>query len=137
MARGLNRCMIIGNVGRDPEMRYTPNGNAVTTFSVAVSRVWSPREGGEQREETDWFRVTAWSKLAETCNQYLTKGQRVYIEGRVSASAWTGQDGQARASLELTANDMIMLSPKGEMAAAGARDDGFDGPDVATDDIPF
>ena len=140
MARSLNKCMIIGNVGRDPEMRYTPQGTAVTSFSVAVSRSWSPRDGGEAREETDWFRVTAWNKLAEICNQYLTKGQRVYIEGRVSMRSWDGNDGQKHASLELNASDLMMLSPKGEMAAVGAgvgRDEAFGSADVEPDDIPF
>ena len=139
MARSLNKCMIIGNVGRDPEMRYTPQGTAVTSFSVAVSRSWTPTGGGEQREETDWFRVTCWNKLAEIANQYLTKGQRVYIEGRVSMRLFDGNDGQKHGSLELTANDMMMLSPKGEMVGAGVgggRDDAFGG-DLEPDDIPF
>jgi single-strand DNA-binding protein len=144
MARSLNKCMIIGNVGRDPEMRYTPQGTAVTSFSVAVSRSYTPNGSTEQREETDWFRVTAWNKLAEICNQYLTKGQRVYIEGRVSMRLFDGNDGQKHGSLELTANDMMMLSSKGEMAPVGAgvganglgRDDAFGG-DLEPDDIPF
>jgi single-strand DNA-binding protein len=131
--------MIIGNVGRDPEMRYTPQGTPVTSFSVAVSRNWTPREGGEQREETEWFRVSAWNKLAETCNQYLTKGQRVYIEGRVSMRSWDGNDGQKHASLELSATDMMMLTPKGELAGvASGRDEPFNGSaDLEPDDIPF
>lgn len=143
MARSLNKCMIIGNLGRDPEMRYTPQGTAVTSFSVAVSRSFNSRDG-EQQEETDWFRVTAWNKLAEICNQYLTKGQRVYIEGRVSMRMWDGNDGQKHGSLELTATDMMMLSGKGEAVEAGVgvgvgagRDDTFGGGDVEPDDIPF
>jgi single-strand DNA-binding protein len=153
MARSLNKCMIIGNVGRDPEMRYTPQGTAVTSFSVAVSRSYTPNGSTEQREETDWFRVTAWNKLAEICNQYLTKGQRVYVEGRVSMRLFDGNDGQKHGSLELTANDMMRLSsrndmPGGEMAPVGAgarsngngngmgRDDAFGG-DLEPDDIPF
>lgn len=139
MARSLNKCMIIGNVGRDPEMRYTPQGTPVTSFSVAVSRSWSPKDGGEAREETDWFRVTAWNKLAEICNQYLTKGQRVYVEGRVSMRSWDGNDGQKHASLELNASDLMMLTPKGEMAGVGASrgDEAFSGGDLEPDDIPF
>jgi single-strand DNA-binding protein len=141
MARSVNKCIIIGNVGRDPEMRYTPQGTAVTSFSVAVSRSFNSRDG-DQQEETDWFRVTAWNKLAEICNQYLTKGQRVYVEGRVSMRMWDGNDGQKHGSLELTATDMMMLSTKGEMAAAGvgagaSRDDAFGGGDMEPDDIPF
>jgi single-strand DNA-binding protein len=139
--------MIIGNLGRDPEMRYTPQGTAVTSFSVAVSRSWNSKDGGEQQEETDWFRVTAWNKLAEICNQYLTKGQRVYVEGRVSMRMWDGNDGQKHGSLELTANDLMMLSAKGEMVGVGAgagRDEAFGGGgggggggDMEPDDIPF
>lgn len=142
MARSLNKCMIIGNLGRDPEMRYTPQGTAVTSFSVAVSRSFNSRDG-EQQEETDWFRVTAWNKLAEICNQYLTKGQRVYVEGRVSMRMWDGNDGQKHGSLELTATDMMMLSGKGEAVGAGvgagvgSADDTFGGGDLEPDDIPF
>ncbi|SRR5581483_305257 len=139
MARGLNKCTIIGNVGRDPEMRYTPQGTPVTSFSVAVSRNASTREGGDAREETEWFNVTAWNKLAEICNQFLTKGQRVYIEGRVTLHTWDGNDGQKHARLDLIANDMLMLTNKGEMASVGAgagRDEPFGG-DVEPDDIPF
>ena len=141
MARSLNKCMIIGNLGRDPEMRYTPQGTAVTSFSVAVSRSFGSRDG-EQQEETDWFRVTAWDKLAEICNQYLTKGQRVYVEGRVSMRMWDGNDGQKHGSLELRATDMMMLSAKGEAVGAGVgvgagADDTFGGGYIEPDDIPF
>ena len=141
MARSLNKCMIIGNLGRDPEMRYTPQGTAVTSFSVAVSRSFNSRVG-EPLEETVWFRVTAWNKLAEICNQYLTKGQRVYVEGRVSMRMWDGNDGQKHGSLELTASDLMMLSAKGEAVGAGAgaaagRDEAFGGGDLEPDDIPF
>ncbi|HUZ78877.1 MAG TPA: single-stranded DNA-binding protein [Chloroflexota bacterium] len=138
MARGLNKCMIIGNVGRDPEMRYTSNGTAVTSFSVAVSRTWNPREGGDQRDETEWFNIVTWSKLAETCNQYLTKGQRVFVEGRLQTRSWDGNDGQKHYRTELIANDMMMLTPRGETAPAGAGRDEFDpGADSEPDDIPF
>jgi single-strand DNA-binding protein len=132
--------MIIGNLGRDPEMRYTPQGTAVTSFSVAVSRSFNSRDG-EQQEETDWFRVTAWNKLAEICNQYLTKGQRVYVEGRVSMRMWDGNDGQKHGSLELTATDLMMLSAKGEAVGVGAgvggREETYGGGDMEPDDIPF
>ncbi|MGH2366201.1 MAG: single-stranded DNA-binding protein [Chloroflexota bacterium] len=138
MARGLNKCMIIGNVGRDPEMRYTSTGSAVTSFSVAVSRTWNPREGGDQRDETEWFNIVAWSKLAETCNQYLTKGQRVFVEGRLQTRTWDGNDGVKHYRTELIANDMMMLTPRGEAAAAGGGRDEFDpGADTEPDDIPF
>src|SRR5215211_2877555 len=103
MARDLNKVMVIGNLGRDPEMRFTPDGTPVTQFSVAVNRV-SSNPAGERREETDWFRVVAWRKLAETCNQYLGKGQRVYVEGRLQIRQWQGQDCQPRYSTEIIAN---------------------------------
>ena len=101
--------MIIGNVGSDPEMRYTPNGSAVTSFSVATNRRYTT-SAGEQKEETEWFRVSAWNKLAETCNQYVVKGMKVYVEGRVSSSAWTDQEGQARSSLEINCTEVQFLT---------------------------
>ncbi len=103
---------IVGYLGGDPEMRYTPSGTPVTSFSVAVNRKWNGKDG-EQQEKTTWFRVTAWRKLAENCTQYLHKGSLVLVEGDIDVSAWTGQDGQPRASLELTARSVRFLSPKG------------------------
>jgi len=97
---GLCKATIIGNLGGDPEMRYTPAGRAFTTFNVACNRTYTTPEG-ERREETEWFRVTAWSRLAELCNQFLSKGRRVYIEGRLSSRSWEGADGQKRFSLEI------------------------------------
>ncbi len=108
----LNKVLLIGNLGSDPEMRYTPNGAAVCEFRMAVNRRYTTGEG-EQREETDWFRVTTWGKLAETVNQYLTKGQRTYVEGRISSSAYTDRDGQPQASLEVTAQTVQFLEPRG------------------------
>ena len=104
----MNKISVIGHLGRDPEMRYTPNGQAVTSFSVASSRRYTT-SGGEQREETEWFNVSAWGKLGETCNQYLTKGRRVYVEGRLKSSTWTGNDGETRFRNEITANQILML----------------------------
>jgi single-strand DNA-binding protein len=105
--------MIIGNLGRDPEMRYTPSGKPVTTFSVATSRTWSTSDG-EKREETEWFNVVAWSSLAEICKQYLTKGQQVYIEGRLQTRHWDDQEGNKHISVEIVANEMIILSERRE-----------------------
>lgn len=104
-----NKMIAIGNVGRDPEMRYTPNGNAVTSFSVATGRTYTTREG-ERREETEWFTVTAWNRLAETCNQYVVKGMRVYVEGRLKSDSWVGNDGQTRFRNEIVANEVKFLS---------------------------
>jgi single-strand DNA-binding protein len=111
MARGLNKVMIIGNLGRDPEMKYTQTGTPVTQFSVAVSRTRKSPDG-QQIDETEWFRVVAWERLAETCNEYLRKGSKVYIEGRLQTRKWTGQDGQERTTVEVVANEMLLLDPR-------------------------
>lgn len=112
MARGLNKVMIIGNLGRDPEMRYTPSGKPVTSFSVAVSRSYTKAEG-ERTEVTDWFNVVAWGRLAEICSQYLTKGSTVYVEGRLETRSWEGDNGQKHYRTELVANDVNILERKG------------------------
>lgn len=111
---GYQYCVIIGNCGRDPELRYTQGGAAVCDFSVAVTRTWN--KDGERQEETTWFRVSAWRGLAETCNQYVHKGMQIMVAGRVGASAYIGQDGEARASLELTALDVQFLGQRGDDA---------------------
>ncbi len=103
---------IVGRLGNDPEMRYTPSGVPVASFNVAVNKRWTD-QSGQQQERTTWFRVTAWRKLGENCAQYLHKGSLVFVEGDVEASAWTGQDGQPRASLELTARTVKFLDNKG------------------------
>ena len=108
MSRGLNKVMIIGRLGRNPEMRYTPSGRAVTSFSVATSRSWVNAEG-ERREETEWFNVVAWGSLAEICKQYLTKDQQVYVEGRLQTRGWEDQSGKKHYRTELVANEMVML----------------------------
>ena len=104
----LNKITLIGNVGSDPEMRYTPNGKAVTSFRMATNYRYSSPDG-ERREETEWFRVSVWGKQAESCNQFLSKGRRVYVEGRLRSRNWEGQDGQMRTSLEVSANRVIFL----------------------------
>jgi single-strand DNA-binding protein len=108
MGRGLNKVMIIGNLGRDPEMRYTPSGKPVTSFSLASSRTWVSADG-ERREETEWFNVVAWGNLAEICNQHLMKGQQVYIEGRLQTRCWEDDNGQRHFRTEVVANEMIVL----------------------------
>ncbi len=120
MSRGLNKVLIIGNLGRDPEMRYTPSGKPVTTFSVATTRTWSTSEG-EKREETEWFNIVAWSSLAEICKQYLTKGQQVYIEGRLQTRHWDDQEGNKHTSVEIVANEMIILSERRESGESSAE----------------
>ena len=111
MGRGLNKVMIIGNVGRDPEMRYTPNGKPVTSFSVATSRSWTSSEG-DRREETEWFNVVAWGNLAEICKTHLVKGQQVYVEGRLQTRGWEDENGKKHFRTELVANEMILLGER-------------------------
>jgi single-strand DNA-binding protein len=111
MARGLNKVMIIGHVGREPEMRYTPSGRPVTSFSVATSRTWTSAEG-ERREETEWFNVVAWGNLAEICKSHLTKGQQVYVEGRLQTRGWEDESGKKHFRTELVANEMILLGDR-------------------------
>ena len=108
MTKGLNKVMLIGNLGQDPEMRYTPSGRPLTKFQMAVDRSWTSADG-EKKSETEWFNIVAWGKLAEICNQYLSKGRRVYIEGRLHTRNWKDDNGANHSSVEITANQMIML----------------------------
>jgi single-strand DNA-binding protein len=127
---------VIGHLGRDPEMRFTADGTPVTSFNIATTRKWTNAEGQNQ-EKTTWFRVTAWRKLAETCNQYLTKGQLVLVEGDVEASAWSDKtSNEPRATLELRARTVRFLSKKGER---GEPDVGAGSTSAAPaeEDIPF
>lgn len=129
----LNKVMLIGHLGSDPEMRFTPNGNPVTSFRLATNFSFAPAEG-ERKEETEWFTVVAWNRLAETCNQGLTKGKRAYVEGRMRTRSWQGQDGQKRYRTEVIASRVIFLdraagsAPLAEEVAEG---------EVSADDLPF
>ena len=105
---GLNKVMLIGNLGGDPEMRYTANGQAVTTFNMAVNRNWTSTDG-ERKEETEWFTVVCWNKLAETVSQFLQKGRKAYVEGRLQTRSWEGQDGQTRYKTEVIASTVQFL----------------------------
>ena len=125
MSRGLNKVMIIGHLGRDPEMRYTPSGRPVTTFTVAVSRSWNTVDG-ERHNETEWFNIVAWGNLAEICKQYLHKGQQVYIEGRLQTRRWEDKEGQKRTSVEVVANEMMMLGDRRDRERAQEADAGED-----------
>jgi single-strand DNA-binding protein len=136
--------ILVGNVGKDPEMRYTPSGQPVTSFSVATNRQYTSNNG-EQVKETVWFRVTTWGKQAETCNQYVKKGMKVLVEGRLTPDAstggprdWTDQSGNSRASFEVTANMVRFLSSKGEVdgGSTAGGEPGFVGA-PSEDDIPF
>ena len=129
MARGLNKVMLIGNLGRDPEMRYTPNGKPVTAFSVAVNRSWTTAEG-ERREDTEWFNVVAWGELAERSNKFLRKGDRVYIEGRLQTRSWEGADGQKHSRTEVVVNELLMLDGR-------TREEDSAHGEMPGDEIPF
>lgn len=111
MARSLNRVQLIGNLTRDPELRYTPQGSAVCTFGVATNRSWTT-DNGEKKEDVEFHKIVAWNKLAELCSQLLTKGRKVFVEGRISSRSWTGQDGQQRNTTEIVIEDMIILDSR-------------------------
>lgn len=137
MSRGLNKVMIIGHLGKDPEMRYTPSGRAVTTFNVAVSRSWNSSDG-ERRSETEWFKIVSWGNLAEICNKYLTKGQQVYIEGRLQTRRWEDKDSNPRKSVEIVANEMTMLGDRRDKNAGSSSSFEDDAPpDIDEDEFPF
>ncbi len=121
-ARSLNRVLLIGNLTRDPELRYTPQGTAVCTFGLATNRSWVPSDGGDRQEETEYHRIVAWAKLAEICSQLLYKGRKVYVEGRMQTRKFTGQDGNEREITEVVIDNMIALgNPKGK-----SDDEGYD-----------
>src|SRR3989338_301478 len=108
MARSLNRVQLIGNLTRDPELRYTPTGTAVCTFGLATNRSWT-METGEKKDEAEFHRIVSWNKLAEICSQFLTKGRKVFVEGRLSTRSWTAQDGTQKQTTEVIISDMILL----------------------------
>ena len=115
---GLNKMLLIGYLGTDPEMRYLPSGVPVTSFRLAASRSYTTSDG-ERRDETEWFTVKAWRNLAELCNQYLTKGRKVYVEGRLNSRSWQGQDGQNRFTNEITAEQVLFLDRGGDQGPGG------------------
>lgn len=125
-SRSLNKVQLIGNLTRDPELRYTPTGAAVCTIGLATNRAWTT-ESGEKKEETEFHRVVAWNKLAELCSQLLVKGRKIYVEGRLRTNSWVGQDGAARNTTEVVIEDMIILDSK-RPAGAGAEGEIADAP---------
>jgi single-strand DNA-binding protein len=129
--------MLIGNLGRDPEMSYTPSGKAVTKFTVAVSRRWTDRESNERREETTWFNVVAWDRLAETCTQYLHKGSKVYLEGRMTSRKYTNKDGVEMTAWDVNLTDMQMLDPRSAEGGQGQGQRIAEAGYTDPDEIPF
>lgn len=148
---GFQQTIIIGNVGRDPELRQTQSGVSVCSFTVAVNETWNDRQTGEKREKTNWYRVSCWRGLADTANKYVRKGMQIMITGNVEAQAFMGNDGQPRASLELTARDMQFLGSRGDNFPVPGEDGGdynrggsqrhddddFAPPQQDVSDIPF
>ncbi len=138
--RSLNKVMLIGNLTRDPNLRYTPNGTAVCSFGVATNRTWTPADGGEKQEKVEYHNIVAWAKLADICGQLLHKGDKVYVEGRLQTRDWKGDDGQERKTTEVVIDNMMLLSNSrsGGSTAARANDDQADdssamAPAAATD----
>jgi single-strand DNA-binding protein len=120
MARGINKVIIVGNVGQDPETRYMPSGSAVTNFTVATNESWKDKQTGEQKDRTEWHRVAMFNRLAEIAAEYLRKGSQVYIEGKLRTRKWQGQDGQDRYTTEIIADEMQMLGGRGGGAGGGS-----------------
>jgi single-strand DNA-binding protein len=125
--RGVNKVILIGNVGTDPELKYTTNGAGVSNFSVATNETWMDKNTNERQEKTEWHRIVAWGRLAEICNQYLKKGSKVYIEGRLQTRSWEGQDGQKRYTTEIVAGEMQMLDSREDTGGGGGGNYGGGG----------
>lgn len=141
MSRGINKVILVGNLGQDPEIRFMPSGNQVTTISIATSESWRDKESGQKKEKTDWHRVVFFNKLAEIAGQYLKKGSQVYVEGSLHTRKWQDNDGNDRYSTEIKARDMQMLGGRGDSQAPQKsreqpppqhEDDGFE-----DQEIPF
>lgn len=156
MARGVNKVILVGNLGKDPELSYLPSGQSVAKFSLATSRSYKDKSG-EMKEETEWHNIVAWGKLGEICAQYLAKGRQAYVEGRIQTRTWEGRDGNKRTSVDIVASDVQMLGGRGESGATGtprpsgsqrssapssepAAEESFDQSppaEITDDDIPF
>jgi single-strand DNA-binding protein len=151
MARGINKVILVGNLGKDPETRAMPSGKAVTNFSIATSESWRDKQTGEQKEQTEWHNIVFFDRLAEVAAEYLKKGSQVYVEGRLRTRKWTDKSGNDRYTTEIVGNEMQMLGGRGGAGGGGGsrttapmRDDsppmgetGSGGGDVFDDDIPF
>ena len=143
MARGLNKAMLIGRLGKDPDLRFTQDGRAVANFTMATSEDWKDKATGEKKERTEWHRIVAFGKLGEICGEYLSKGRQIYLEGRLQTRSWE-KDGVTRYTTEIVANDMQMLDPKGAASGGGVGGGQQAAPSAPSapsgnfdDDIPF
>ena len=145
MARGINKVILVGNVGGDPETRYMPSGSAVTNITIATNETWKDKQTGEKKERTEWHRVALFNRLAEVAAEYLRKGSQVYIEGKLRTRKWQGKDGQDRYTTEIIASEMQMLGSRGGSSGGNFGDDNQGGgnappqpdSDDFDDDIPF
>ena len=152
MARGINKVILVGNLGKDPELKYTPSGQSVTNFTVATSRSYKDKSG-EWKEETEWHNVKAWGKTGESVAQYLSKGRQVYVEGRIQTRTWEDNDGKKRYFTDIVADNIVLLGGRGEGGSAGAPRSSSEArsstpaaeddlnqsqpADITDDDIPF
>ena len=147
MARGVNKVILVGNLGKDPELSYLPSGQSVAKFSLATSRSYKDKNG-ELKEETEWHNIVAWGKTAEICAQYLTKGRQAYVEGRIRSRNWEDKDGNKRTTVEIHADNVVLLGGRGEgsaeqpLRATGRSQPASDdfsqaAPEITDDDIPF
>jgi single-strand DNA-binding protein len=132
----VNKVILIGNLGRDPELRYTQNGQAVVNFTLATTENWNDRSSGEKIERTEWHRVVAWGRLAETCAQYLAKGRSVYVEGRLQTREWEDREGQKRRTTEVNAQTVQFLGGRGGAGGGGGRAAPDEGPGAQGGDEP-
>ncbi len=149
MAKSVNKVILIGRLGRDPELKYTGSGTPFCRFSIATDDVWNDKASGERQERTEWHNIVAWDRLAEICNQYLTKGKQVYIEGSLQTREWDDQDGNKRKTTEIRARDVVLLGSAGDGAGGGQRRTAAatetapatvgagGGTSITDDDIPF
>jgi single-strand DNA-binding protein len=137
---GINKVILVGRLGKDPEVRYTPSGVAVANFTVATSEEWKDKNTGEKQERTEWHRIEAWRRLGEICGEYLHKGKQVYIEGRLQTDAWEDRDGNRRYTTKVVAQNMQMLDSPSKGGKIESRDEQFpveEPINVPEDDIPF
>ena len=137
---GINKVILIGNLGRDPEVRYTPNGVAIANFSIATSEEWKDKDTGEKQERTEWHRIVAWRRLGEICGEYLHKGSQVYIEGRLQTREWEDRDGNKRYTTEIVAQNMQMLGRPSREGKAESQEERYPTEEpisIPDDDIPF
>ena len=137
---GVNKVILVGRLGRDPEVRYTPSGTAVANFSIATSEEWKDKNTGEKQERTEWHRIEAWRRLGEICGEYLHKGKQVYIEGRLQTDVWEDRDGNKRYTTKVVAQNMQMLDSPAKEGRIESRDEQFpveEPINVPEDDIPF